>query len=109
MAGGTRIRIVQQGGFAGTIEQVDLDSAALGPSEASAIEDARAELLSLAEGASMVEPEIGADLPRYVVEIEEEGGAAKRFELPDTAGQGAALGGPDIGAIVARLQRLSGP
>ena len=108
MAGGTRIRIVQQGGFAGTIEQVDLDSGSLDPSAASEVESARAELLSLAEGASMVEPEIGADLPRYVVEIEE-GGAAKRFELPDTAGQGAALGGPDIGAIVARLQRLSGP
>lgn len=108
MADGTRIRIVQHGGFAGTIEQVDLDSKALGPDEASEVENARAELLSLAEGASMAEPEIGADLPRYVVEIEE-GGAAKRFELPDTAGQGAALGGPDIGAIVARLQRLSGP
>ena len=107
MAGGTRIRIVQQGGFAGTIEQVDLDSGALAPSEASEVESARAELLSLAEGASMAEPEIGADLPHYVVEIEE-GGAAKRFELPDPAGQGAALGGPDIGAIVARLQRLSG-
>jgi emfourin len=107
MAGGTRIRIVQQGGFAGTVEQVALDSGALAPSAASEVEAARAELLSLAEGASAAEPEIGADLPRYVVEIEGDG-ATQRFELPDTAGQGAALGGPDIGAIVARLQRLSG-
>jgi hypothetical protein len=107
MAGGTRIRIVQQGGFAGTIEQVDLDSGALEPSAASEVESARAELMSLAQGAPMAEPDIGADIPRYVVEIEE-GGSAQRFELPDTAGQGAALGGPDISAIVARLQRLSG-
>lgn len=107
MAGGTRIRIVQQGGFAGTIEQVDLDSGALGASAASEVETARAELLSLAHGASAAGPEIGADLPRYLVEIEG-GGAVQRFELPDTAGRGPALGGPDIGAIVARLQRLSG-
>ncbi|HYW14680.1 MAG TPA: hypothetical protein VE891_00810 [Allosphingosinicella sp.] len=106
MAGRTRIRIVQKGGFAGTVEQVDVDSGILAPSAESEIESARAELLSLAEGASAAEPEIGADLPRYVVEIEE-GGAAKRFELPCAFGQGAALGGPDIGAIVERLQRLS--
>lgn len=106
MAGRTRIRIVQQGGFAGTVEHVDLDSASLAASAAPEVESARAELLSLAEGASMAEPEIGADLPHYVVEIEE-GGGTKRFELPDTAGQGAALGGPEIGAIVARLQRLA--
>ncbi len=104
---GTRIRIVQRGGFAGTIEQVDLDSGALEPAAASEVDGARAELLSLARGAAAAGPEIGADLPHYVVEIEE-GGSSQRFELPDTAAQGAALGGQDIAAIVARLRRLSG-
>jgi hypothetical protein len=103
---GTRIRIVQQGGFAGTIEQVDVDSATLEPSAASQVEAAHAELAGLAQAVATAEPEIGADLPHYVVEIER-GGTAQRFEIPETAGRDQAFAGPTIGAIIERLQLLS--
>ena len=103
---GTRIRIVQHGGFAGTVEQVDLHGGRLPPAAASEFDAARAELEGLAGAAPMAPPGIGADLAHYSVEIVD-GASVRRFELPDTAGGGQAFGQPGSGSIIQRLRRLS--
>jgi hypothetical protein len=103
---GTRIRIVQHGGFAGTVEQVDLHGGRLPAAAAAEFDAARAQLEALAGSAATASSGIGADLAHYSVEIVD-GGSVRRFDLPDTAGRGQSFGQPEIGSIIQRLRRLS--
>ncbi|PSJ40457.1 protealysin inhibitor emfourin [Allosphingosinicella deserti] len=101
---GFRIRIVQQGGFAGTIPLIDVDGHDLPASDADAIANAAGELTRLAAAASPP-PSVGADLASYAIEVERNGGT-ERFVLRADQNADAAETG-SIRAIIARLRHLS--
>jgi hypothetical protein len=100
-----RIRVVQSGGFAGTVTLADVDRASLSPDKAGQL-DAIGRELSSAGGSSDGEGEVGADIPRYEVEIQSVGGPSRSYTVPGPGGAGAAPGA-DINAIVGRLNALS--
>ena len=106
MAGPTRIRITQEGGFAGKLERVDLDGTGLDERRLREMEQAGAQLTQLAARPEAETVEVGADLPVFVVEIEEEG-AIRRFRLPGDRLLGAGLHEEGIEPIISRLRQLS--
>lgn len=99
-----RIRVVQSGGFAGTVTLADVDRATLDPERARTLDQICGEL-SAASGADRG-GEVGADLPEYRVEIEGANGATRAFTVAGAGGQGAAPG-TDINALIGRLNRLA--
>lgn len=97
---GIRIRIVQRGGFAGIVPLVDVDGRDFSGSQADVLDAAATELAQLAAVGKQSEP-LGADLASYAVEVER-GGSTECFELREGRAETVS-----IGAIVARLRRLS--
>lgn len=102
-----RIRVVQSGGFAGTVTLADVDRASLAADEAGRLDAICRELSTAAQAAGTGGGELGADIPQYEVEIQSAGGASRSFTVEGASGASAAPG-TDILALVSRLNALSG-
>ena len=100
-----KVRIVQKGGFAGTVALVEVDRTLLDDAGAKALDEACRELAGMASPAAAT-AELGADLSSYVVETEAAGGERHSFEVADDAAEGPAMKG-GLQSIIDRLAGLT--
>jgi len=99
-----KLRVIQTGGIAGNIEAplVALERDRLSDEHAQEADRAVAALTGAPDVAA--EPQIGADLPSYRVEVEDEGGA-RSLSLAGPGGSAPAAG-LDVPQLLARLSAM---